>query len=90
MSGAFHGSSKTAFSVQVGAFLSRKNAEKLTNLLKEKGYAARLLPMTDYRKRVWHAVRIGDYATHQEARENAAAFSAKEKMAAIVRPIDAL
>jgi len=89
VSGDPHSSSKMAFSVQVGAFLSSKNAEKLTSLLTKKGYAARLVPISDYRKRVWHTVRIWDYATRQEAREKAVAFSAKEKLTATVCPIDA-
>jgi len=83
-------SSELVFSVQVGAFLSEKNAEKLADLLKEKGYEAQILLMTDYSKRSWYAVRIGSYTSLDEAQENAADFSGKENMIATVRPVDSL
>lgn len=87
---AQHVSSKKAFTVQVGAFLSSQNAENLTSLLKKKGYAARLSTMSDNKGGAWHTVRIGGYATRKQAQKEAKSFSAKEKMASIVRPIDSL
>lgn len=83
-------SSQLGFSVQVGAFHSRNNAEKLTSLLIEKGYLASMLPMLDYNNRLWYAVRIGSYPTQPEAKEKAISFSEKEQMMATVRPVDSL
>jgi hypothetical protein len=82
--------SELSFSVQVGAFLSRKNAEKLEALLKKRGYNAHLLPLNDFKKRAWFTVRIGSYATFAEAQEKATAFAEKENMMATVRPFDSL
>jgi tetratricopeptide (TPR) repeat protein len=77
---------ETAFSVQVGAFSSREKAEKLISQLKDKGYAARLLPLKSWGEKILYTVRIGDYATGEEAKNDAAAFSAKEGLPSIVRP----
>lgn len=79
-----------AFSVQVGAFLSKENAEKLATLLREKGYDAYLLPLNDGVDRSWYTVRLGSYGSLEEAQEKAAAFSEKEKITAAVRPVDSL
>ncbi len=83
-------SSQLGFSVQVGAFLSRKNAERLTHLLIEKGYSASMLPMLDCIDRPWYAVRIGSYSSLPEAKERAISFTEKEQMMATVRPVDSL
>jgi len=79
-----------AFSVQVGAFLSKNNAEKLAFLLRENGYNARLLLLNDYANRSWYTVRLGSYSSLEKAQEQAVAFSEKENMTATVRPVDSL
>ncbi len=85
-----YASSQLGFSVQVGAFLSRNNAERLTHLLIEKGYSASMLPMLDCIDRPWYTVRIGSYSSLPEAKERAISFTEKEQMMATVRPVDAL
>jgi type II secretory pathway predicted ATPase ExeA len=82
--------SKMTHSVQVGAFLIKKNAEMITSILKKKDYDARIVIFTDSKKRVWHTVRIGDYPSHEIAREYADAFTAKEKRESVVVPVDNL
>jgi hypothetical protein len=79
-----------SFSVQVGAFLSRGNAERLAAKLREKGYPTRMLTMLDYANISWYTVRLGSYSTFQEAKKEASDFSDKEKITATVRPVDAL
>ena len=86
LSGMANTSSKMAFSVQVGAFRSREKAERLTALLKDKGYAARILPLKGWGEKILYTVRIGDYATLEEAKDKAAAFSENEGLPSIVRP----
>ncbi len=81
---------KTAYSVQVGAFLSKDNADNLSILLHNKGYPARLVPIKDWKKRIWYTVRIGDYSTQEEAKAKATAFSTKEEMPSTVRPVNKL
>lgn len=83
-------SSQKTYSVQVGAFLSKEKAEKLTALLKDRGYRARLLPRISWSKKIWYTVRIGDYKTRQAAVEEAGAFSEKEGIPSTVRPFGGL
>jgi hypothetical protein len=81
---------KMTYSVQVGAFRARIKAEKLVGTLKQKGYPAAILPVTDSRKRTWYTVRIGDHASRQAAILHANEFSAREKMESAVRPFERL
>ena len=82
--------SKMTHSVQVGAFLIKKNAERIASILIKKGYEARIVIFNDSKKRVWHTVRIGDYPSREIAKEYADAFTAKEKQESAVVPIDNL
>jgi general secretion pathway protein A len=82
--------SKITHSVQVGAFLIKKNAERIKSILTKKGYDARIVIFNDSKKRVWHTVRIGDYPSREIAKEYADAFTAKEKRESAVVPVDNL
>jgi type II secretory pathway predicted ATPase ExeA len=82
--------SKMTHSVQVGAFLIKKNAERITGILRKKGYDARIVIFNDSKKRIWHTVRIGDYPSSEIAKEYADAFTAKETRESAVRPVDNL
>ena len=81
---------KMTHSVQVGAFRIREQAEKLVGTLKKKGYPAGILPVTDSKARTWYTVRIGDYPSRDVARQQAEAFTAREKMESAVRPFEKL
>ncbi len=81
---------KMTHSVQVGAFLIKTNAEMITSILRKKGYDVRIVIFKDSKKRVWHTVRIGDYPSREIARENADAFTAKEKRESAIVPVDNL
>jgi general secretion pathway protein A len=83
-------SSKMTHSVQVGAFLVKKNAESITSILRKKGYDARIIIFSDSKKRVWYTVRIGDYPSREIAKEYADAFTAKEARESAVVPVDNL
>ena len=82
--------SKMTHSVQVGAFLIKENAERITSILRKKGYDARIVIFDDSKKRVWHTVRIGDYPSREIAKEYADAFTAKETRESAVVPVDNL
>ena len=58
--------------------------------LKEKGYPAGILPVTDSKARAWYTVRIADYPSRDAARQNAEAFTSREKMECAVRPFEKL
>jgi general secretion pathway protein A len=81
---------KMTHSIQVGAFNTREQAEKLVGILKKKGYPAGILPVTDSKARTWYTVRIGDYPSRDIARQHAEAFSSREKMESAVRPFEKL
>ena len=77
---------KMTHSVQVGAYRIKANAKKRIELLKEKGYPALTVTVTDSGGITWYTVRIGDYSTQKTALEHAREFSAREKMETAVRP----
>jgi type II secretory pathway predicted ATPase ExeA len=85
-----HLTSKLTHSVQVGAFLIKNNADKITGILKKKGYDARIITFEDSKKRVWYTVRIGDYPSSEIAKKYADAFTLKEKLESAVVPVDSL
>ncbi len=76
------------FSVQVAACLERKNAQNLVKGLREKGYEAYIFKTRKSKKMTWYEVRIGDYASEEEASMAASGFKKKEKMDAFVCPKD--
>ena len=74
--------------VQVGAFLNKKNAERITSILRKKGYDAQMIIFNDSKKRIWHTVRLGEYPSSEVAKEYADAFTLREKLESAVVPID--
>jgi len=78
------------FSVQVGAYLDRHNAEKMLIFLKGRGYPAVIFTKPDTKGNTWHNVRIGVYSTRREAMNAGTKFYVKEKITTIVRPADKL
>jgi cell division septation protein DedD len=81
---------KMNHSVQVGAFRSRVPAMKLVGILKQKGYPAGILPVTDSKARTWYTVRIGDFPTKEAAVQHAHEYTSREKMESAVRPFGKL
>ena len=84
------GIAKMTHSVQVGAFRRRNLAKNLVGTLKQKGYPAGILAVTDSRRRTWFTVRIGDYPSRDAAVQHANEFTSREKMASAVRPFEKL
>jgi cell division protein FtsN len=79
-------SAEATYSIQVGAFLVAKNAQQRTIQLKRKGYAPRIMAVTDPQGRIWFTVRIGNFPTLEQAQKQADEFTAREKKASAVRP----
>jgi tetratricopeptide (TPR) repeat protein len=75
----------TGFCVQAGAFLSMKNAERLSDKLTGKGYAAHVVAFKGKSNKTWYTVLIGNYVSREEALKEANAFSVKEQMPVVVR-----
>jgi hypothetical protein len=78
------------FSVQVGAFLAKGNAENLVDDLKRKGYEPYILEMPDHKNKIWYSVRIKDCAELNEAKHIATDYRDKERKPAFVTMIDSL
>lgn len=78
---------KTAFTVQIGSFVVKRNASKLADDLKGKGYEMYILKTPDSKGRLWYVVQIGGYADWEEASQVASEFTKKEKIVAVVMPI---
>ena len=78
------------FSVQVGAFLAKGNAEKLVGVLKTKGYDPYILETPDNKNKKWYSVRIKDCAELNEAKNIAADYRDRERKPAFVTFIDSL
>ena len=81
---------KKSFSVQVGVFLRKINAEGLVSDLKGKGYKPYIFETTNSKDRPVYSVRIGDYADLEEASRAVSGFKDKEKTPAIITTIDSL
>ena len=78
------------FSLRLGAFLEKKNAEGLVSDLKEKGYEPYIFEATDDKKRRWFAVHLSDHETLDAAGAAAAVFKDKEKAKVIITRKDSL
>lgn len=75
-----------SYSNQVGAYLILKNAQGIMNRLNEKGYAARIVNFEDDEGRIWHTVRIGNYASSKLAEEDADILMTEAGINAVVLP----
>lgn len=76
--------SRGFFSIQVGAFASRANAERLRGQLQAELGEARIAVFEDNRGS-WQRVRAGRYATEEQANEAARALEARGLTGFVVR-----
>ena len=73
-------STKREYSVQVAAYRTRAEADKLTETLKRRGYDARVDAAPD-----WYRVRVGRYATEGAAENKLREMKAKQLAGFVVR-----
>jgi cell division protein FtsN len=78
------------FSLQIGAFQSKGNAEARVKALKEHGVAATIMNTKDAAGTTWFAVRAGTYSDLPSATEAAQTMSAATSEFVIVRPAQSL
>jgi cell division protein FtsN len=78
------------FSLQIGAFHSKGNAEQRVKALKEHGVAATIMDAKDPAGATWFAVRAGTYSDLPSATKAARAMSAATSEFVIVRPAQSL
>lgn len=72
------------FSIQVGAFRSKANADEIVAQLTQKGYAPFIFQVTDAQQRSFYMVRFGHYGTRDEAAQALADFTRKQKRNAVI------
>ena len=82
--------SSPQFSLQIGAFHSKANAEARVKTLKDQGVSAMILNSTDAAGITWFAVRTGIYSDLPSATKAARAMSAATSDFVIVRPTQSL
>ncbi|MFH1480158.1 MAG: outer membrane protein assembly factor BamD [Pseudomonadota bacterium] len=84
------GKKKGLFTVQVGAFQLKRNAERLLSQLRRKGYMPFILNLSDKDDKQWYAVRLENFADMADALLKASQYREKERRLAIVTPVDSL
>lgn len=82
--------SSPQFSLQIGAFHSKANAEARVKTLKDQGVSATILNTTDAAGITWFAVRAGTYTDLPSATKAARTMSATTSDFVIVRPAQSL
>jgi len=79
-----------AFTMQVGAFLVKKNADERIRILEQMDQKPYAFDSTDKNGTQWHTVRIGHYETLAEARKELEKFKNTSPFDAIVIQKDSL
>lgn len=67
------------WTVQVNAYPEEKSAQRLVERLKEKGYDAYMV-VSNIKGRTWHRVRVGRFATREEAKKAQEELQTKENL----------
>ncbi len=75
------------FSIQVGSFARKEQAESLTQHLKGKGYAAYITSQVISGMGRMYQVRIGHYRTLEEARRKAELIERREQLQTYIPPL---
>lgn len=78
-----------SFTIQVGAYRVKKNAERQMAQLKNRGYAAYIFETRDARKRKWYFVHLNQFENRKNADAFLHMFKKMEKMSAYIRPLHA-
>ncbi|MGH9466910.1 MAG: SPOR domain-containing protein, partial [Terriglobales bacterium] len=80
-------SGQPEFDLQLGAFQDAANATRLAASLKAQGCTAQIMQFTDANHHIWNVVRIGPFATLEDAAQAAAQLRRNEGLMALVRPV---
>ncbi len=75
------------YDLQLGSFQDAANAASLVASLKTHGCNAQVMQLTDAQHRVWNVVRIGPFATLEQAAAAAAQLRRSDGLLALVRPV---
>lgn len=73
-----------AYAIQIGSFSTEQGAQMLATHWQDQGYDTTIKRSRDAQGNPWHAVRMGHYASEDEARVKAQSFTQKENIPAVV------
>jgi cell division septation protein DedD len=76
--------SDSQFTIQIGAYRNKGNAENAVARLSRKGYDAYIFEQNDAKSRAWYLVRFGHFPTRQAAQWALGAFQDKEQQKAMI------
>jgi tetratricopeptide (TPR) repeat protein len=79
---------ETTYTLQVGAFTKKANAENLLNKCIEKGYEATIIERNDTKGRTWTLVLIGTFNTRSQADKYRQSIQSDLGSEIIIRPLD--
>jgi cell division protein FtsN len=79
---------KESYIIQVGSFKTQDEAERMKVKLIMKGFAVRIVPLTEPRGN-WFRVVIGPYANRNEAQRVQTNFAKNERVVGMIRKLDA-
>ncbi|MFO7559012.1 MAG: SPOR domain-containing protein [Desulfobacterales bacterium] len=79
---------RNSYSIQVGAFLQRENADRMISNLRAKGYEPYIFKTFSANKQPLYILRIGDYNNLRQASFAATQFKKLEKISAIITKYD--
>ncbi len=75
------------YTIQAGAFQTKKEAEGLIRILKKSGYSAYVIKADLAEKGVWYRVRFGRFSSHPEAKEKLRRLNMKTGLKSFVTKI---
>lgn len=76
--------SETGYSVQVGSFRAREEAERLHHRLTQKGYAVSVQPSIVAGRGIWYRVRVGYFSDRPAADRIAQRLATQERVSVMV------
>ena len=81
-------SAKSFYTIQVGAFRLKENADNKVVRMRQLGFHANIVEIMDAQRKHWFTVRFGRYDRRDQARKGMAEYKQKENHAAVILHVD--
>src|SRR5574341_1481464 len=75
------------YTIQVAAFVEMGKAQRVVNKLKEKGYDAYIVSVSNSKGETWNLIKVGKFETRQEAQTVAKLLQQKEASEAVIEEL---
>ena len=79
-----------SYSIQIGAYLQEKNANKMVSMLNGRGYSPYIYQTYNAKRQKLYIIRLGEYSRLEQAISAANQFKNLEKMPAIVTKVNSI